>query len=667
MAEKFVAKPTLKIDGTDYSSDTVIEDLLQIVVEESLHLPGMFTLVIQNDYYGGTDDHEVWKHEKLFTIGKSIEIGFSASTTDDEDFDDENKGTVIKGEITAIETHFTSRSQAPIIVRGYDESHRLHRGRFNRSFQNKKDSDIVKTIASEAGISVGTVEASGGPYGYGDIGGSSGYVFQQNQTNMEFLRERSARQGFELFLQDSKLYFRKPSSATTLNLEWLKDIHSFRVRVSSAEQVSSVEVRGWDYSKKEVISEKITSNQKVLTETDHGEGKSTASSFKPSSPSLVLVDQPISQSTEAKAMAQALFDELGGEFAQADARGEGNPKIRPGRIIKLSGMGKYSGSYYVTETRHLFHERIYTTEFSVRGLRGGDLLQSLATRNTLQPGQTLMAGIVADNKDPKGWGRIRVKLPALTEDHMSNWARIVTIGAGKTRGVEWIPEVNDEVLVGFEHGDIHRPYIIGGVWNGTDTPPEKLDDSVVDGKVRLKTIKTREGHTIQFVEEDKGDSKKGIYLTTADGQQLNFNDTEKYIEFKNSEGHQIRLDEKNKKFEIKTKIKQKITMDDSSKKVDIVSSGDLSIKSGGNGKSKKISIDGGEIALTGTTNITLKVGSNKIVISTSGIVISGTQVSIKGTGSAKLEGATVDVKGTGTVNVQSNGMTKVAGSILKLN
>jgi len=667
MSEKFVAKPTLKIDGTDYSSDAVVEDLLQIVVEESLHLPGMFTLVIQNDYYGGTEDHEVWKHEKLFAIGKSIEIGFSASTTDDEDFDEANTGTVIKGEITAIETHFTSRSQAPIIVRGYDESHRLHRGRFSRSFQNKKDSDIVKTIASEAGISVGTADDSGGPYGYGDIGGSSGYVFQQNQTNMEFLRERAARHGFELFLQDSKLYFRKPSSASTLSLEWLKDIHSFRVRVSSAEQVSSVEVRGWDYSKKAVISEKITSNQKVLTETDHGEGKSTAGSFKPSSPSLILVDQPISQSTEAKAMAQALFDELGGEFAQADARGEGNPKIRPGRIIKLSGMGKYSGSYYVTETRHLFHERIYTTEFSVRGLRGGDLLQTLSTGNALKPGQTLMVGIVADNKDPKGWGRVRVKLPALTEDHMSNWARIITMGAGSSRGFDWLPEVNDEVLVGFEHGDIHRPYIIGGLWNGTEKPPQTPEESVVDGKVRLKTVKTRAGHTLQFIEEDKGDSKKGIYLTTAGGQQLTFNDTEEFIHVKNKDGHQIKLDQKNMKLEIETKDGHKITMDDSGKKMDVISSGDLNIKSGGSGSSNKVAINGSEIALTATSKITLKVGANKLEITTSGVTLSGTQATVKGTGSAKLEGATVDVKGTGTVNVQSSGMTKVAGSIVKLN
>ncbi|MEM8806928.1 MAG: type IV secretion protein Rhs, partial [Cyanobacteria bacterium P01_G01_bin.38] len=284
-ATKFVATPTLKIDGKAASSD-LMEDILQIVVEESLHLPGMFTLVIQNDYYGGETNYKVWKHEKLFEIGKTIEIGFSASTTDSDEFDEENKGNVIKGEITAIETHFTSEAQAPIIVRGYDASHRLHRGRQSRSFQNKTDADIVKSIASEVGISVGKIDSTGGPYGYGDIGGSSGYVFQQNQTNMEFLRERAARHGFELFVQDGKLNFRKPTKDETLKLEWLQDVHSFRVRVSSAEQVKSVEVRGWDYSRKEVIAETISKAKQVLTDTDNGDGNKTASSFngKPKTP-----------------------------------------------------------------------------------------------------------------------------------------------------------------------------------------------------------------------------------------------------------------------------------------------------------------------------------------------------------------------------------------------
>lgn len=665
-ATKFVATPTLKIDGKA-ASDELMEDILQIVVEESLHLPGMFTLVIQNDYYAGEENYQVWKHEKLFEIGKSIEIGFSASTTNADEFDDENKGNVITGEITAMETHFTSEAQAPIIVRGYDVSHRLHRGRHSRSFQNKTDSDIVKSIASEVGIALGKVDASGGPYGYGDIGGSSGYVFQQNQTNMEFLRERAARHGFELFVQDGKLNFRKPTKDSTLSLEWLQDIHSFRVRVSSAEQVKSVEVRGWDYSRKEVIAETISKAQQVLTDTDSGEGSKTVSSFegKPKTPTLVMVDQPISQATEAKAMAQALYDEVGGEFVQADARSEGDPSIRPGRVVKLTGMGKYSGSYYVTETRHVLHERIYKTEFAVRGLRGGDLLQTLETKNTLQPGQTMIAGIVADNKDPKGWGRVRVKLPTLTEEHMSNWARVVSVGAGPNRGTDWLPEINDEVLVAFEHGDIHRPYILGGVWNGKDAPPEKTEETVVNGKVRLRTHKTRVGHTLQFVEEDKGDSKKGIYLTTADSHHIYLNDTDQYIEISTKEGHKVILDDKAGEANVTTKDGHGLSMSDKAKIVKLLTKGGRKLMM--SDKNRKVDIEGGEITLTGATKITLKVGSNKIVLSTAGIEISGTQVNVKANATATVEGSMVDVKGKATVNVQSSGMTKVVGSLLKLN
>jgi len=660
-ASTFIAKPTLKIDGSPASSE-LLEDLLQIVVEESLHLPGMFTLVIKNDYFGGETDHKVWKHEKLFEIGKTIEVGFSSSTTEDDEFDDESKGNVIKGEITAIETHFTGEAQAPIIVRGYDASHRLHRGRHSRSFQNKTDADIVKTVAAEVGIAIGKVDATGGPYGYGDIGGASGYVFQQNQTNMEFLRERAARNGFELYVQDGKLNFRKPTEDDTLELEWLTDIHSFRVRVSSAEQVKSVEVRGWDYSRKELITETISKAKQVLTDTERGEGGKTSSSFegKPSTPTLVMVDQTVSQAKEAKALAQALYDELGGEFVQADARSEGEPKIRPGRVIKLKEMGKYSGSYYVTETRHLYHERIYTTEFSVRGLRGGDLLQTLETKNTLQPGQTMMVGIVADNNDPKGWGRVRVKLPTLTEEHMSYWARMVSVGAGPERGVDWLPEVNDEVLVGFEHGDVHRPYVLGGVWNGKDKPPEKVEESVVNGKVRLRTLKTRLGHKLQFVEEDKADSKQGVYLTTVAENHLHINDTDKFSELKTVGGHYLLLDDKNKKVELKTSGGHQVLMDDSGKKVNIISTGTLNAKSGKTGTSDKVNINGGEITLTGTTKITLKVGASTITLSNTGVDIKGAQINVKATAVANLEG-------TASTNVKSTGMTNISGAMVKVN
>ena len=83
-----------------------------------------------------------------------------------------------------------------------------------------------------------------------------------------------------------------------------------------------------------------------------------------------------------------------------------------------------------------------------------------------------------------------------------------------------MPEINDEVLVAFEHGDIHRPYVIGGVWNGKDATPNPVADDVANGKVRLRTFKTRVGHKIQFVEEDKGISKKGAYIETAEGHKI---------------------------------------------------------------------------------------------------------------------------------------------------
>lgn len=541
--------PILKIDGQPAPPD-LMNDILQISVEESLHRPGMFTLVIQNDYFPGQDMDKPWRYKDILEIGKPVKIGFISSTT--EKYTQDYTNLVLEGEITSIEAFFSEKSQAPVIVRGYDFSHRLHRGLYNRSFQNMTDSDIVRKIATEVGIKLGTIDESGPPHDY---------VFQENQTNMEFLRERAARIGFELFMQNpdgedtqSQLNFRNPKSDQDLTLKWLKDLHSFRVRVSSAEQVKQVEVRGWDYTQKRPIVSTAQS-ENTLTHTENGKGSDTSTKFngQPPTPKMILVDQPFFNPKEADIMAQALCDELGGQFIYADAKAEGNALIRPGRVLKLEdmvdgqgepiGMGQYNGKYYITETRHSYHERVYTTEFSVRGLRGGDLLTTLAPKTYLQPGQTLLVGIVTDIEDPEGMGRVKVKFPTLTEEHSSNWARVVAVGAANHRGFDCLPEINDEVLVAFEHGDIHRPYIIGGVWNGKDAPPEPVSESVQDGKVRLRTIKTRTGHEIQFVEEDKGSSKAGVYIETAGHHKIRINDSEKFIEIETTGGHKLSLND----------------------------------------------------------------------------------------------------------------------------
>ncbi|MDF5716306.1 MAG: VgrG-related protein [Rhizonema sp. NSF051] len=565
----YVSRPLLQLQSGNAPQE-LINDVLQISVEESIHLPAMFTLVVHNTYDSARKEDKPWLNEKYFKIGDRLKIGFESSTTKAIEFNKEEQQYLIDGEITAIEVHFTHTSEAHIVVRGYDVSHRLHRGRYNRSFLNQTDSDIVRKVVSEVGIKLGQIDNSGEPHDY---------VFQENQTNMEFLRERAARIGFELFIQDNKLNFRKPESKTSLNLKWLVDISSFSTRITSSEQVSSVEVRSWDYTQKKLITS-IKKSEKLVTETGNGKGSSTSSKFNMGNPTMIVVDQPVFKPKEADTMAQALCDELGGEFVYADAKAEGNPEIRPGKVIQLDGMGdRYSGKYYVTETRHFYTQRVYKTEFSVRGLRGGSLLTTIASPVHLQPGQTLLVGIVTHNKDPKGWGRVKVKLPTLTEQDESNWARVVGLGAAINRGFYCLPEINDEVLVGFEHGDIHRPYIIGGVWNGKDDTPETVDDTInKNGKVRVRTIKTRTGHTIEFVEEDEQGAKEdvkedGIYIHTAGGHYIRMNDRDtgpsQFVEIETSGGHIVRMDDltSSKGISITTSGRHKIRLSDTPPKL----------------------------------------------------------------------------------------------------
>ncbi|VVB91089.1 Uncharacterised protein [uncultured archaeon] len=110
----------------------------------------------------------------------------------------------------------------------------------------------------------------------------------------------------------------------------------------------------------------------------------------------------------------------------------------------------------------------------------------------------VVIGIVTNNKDPDDLGRVKVKFPWLSDSDESNWARIVSPMAGKERGIYFLPEVDDEVLVAFEFGDINMPYVIGSLWKGKDKPPQTNSD----GKNNMRIIKSRSGHLIKLDDTD---------------------------------------------------------------------------------------------------------------------------------------------------------------------
>ncbi len=110
-------------------------------------------------------------------------------------------------------------------------------------------------------------------------------------------------------------------------------------------------------------------------------------------------------------------------------------------------------------------------------------------------------GIVTNNQDPDGLHRVKVRFPWLSNDVESNWARVAAPMTGKDRGTYFLPEVDDEVLVAFEHGQVDYPFVVGSLWNGRDSAPE----SNSDGQNNHRTIKSRSGHVLRF--NDKGGSE----------------------------------------------------------------------------------------------------------------------------------------------------------------
>jgi uncharacterized protein involved in type VI secretion and phage assembly len=114
----------------------------------------------------------------------------------------------------------------------------------------------------------------------------------------------------------------------------------------------------------------------------------------------------------------------------------------------------------------------------------------------------VVVGIVTNNKDDGHMGRVKLKFPWLSDDDESTWARIAVPMAGGGRGAYFLPEVDDEVLVAFEHGDIQYPYVVGALWNGKDAPPAENSD----GKNNIRVIHSRSGHLVRLDDTD-GDEK----------------------------------------------------------------------------------------------------------------------------------------------------------------
>ena len=193
-----------------------------------------------------------------------------------------------------------------------------------------------------------------------------------------------------------------------------------------------------------------------------------------------------------------------------------------------------------------------------------------------------------------------------------------------SRGLFILPEINDEVLVAFEHGDMTRPFVIGALWNSMDKPPKTNSEVTGDNVVNERLWKTRAGHTISL--DDTNGSEK---ITIADKTGNN-----------------------------------KITIESSSNKISINADGDIALDAKG-----KVEVTAAtDVNVTAQGNAKVTTTGNTEVSATGKVSISGTSdVSISSSGNLELKGTAVTVEGSGSLSLKSSGVTTVQGSLVNIN
>lgn len=595
--------------------DPLLGDAIEeIIVDSSMRLPQMCTITLHED------KPELTLIDR-FRIGDPIEVMSGA---------DGSGAVLFKGDITGLEPNFSRGGKASLMIQAYDKSFRLHRGKKSRTFLEQSDKDIISLMLSETGLTPGTITL---PFTV-----NHQFMIQYNQTNMEWLLMRAEQLGCQVFVQDGKLNFLSAETKTgnAAELTWGDTLLSFRPRVTALHQPQDVTVHSWDQvQKKEIVSKVTPVSGLKSAPTNQPGGTFAKSAFSDNAP-VHIVTMPVQDTNAAKAIATGYISDLDSDFTQAEGVAFGNAEIVVGAPIIINireaRQSTYSGQYVVSAVRHVYRRTgRWETHFTVSGRRPSRLSHLLDRGKERDAYGNRFNGvvpaIVTNFNDPENLGRIKVKYPWLIsvdgQPIESDWVRIAAPAAGKNRGFYYIPEIDDEVLIAFEHGDPNRPYMIGTLWNKKDPPP-KPTNQVNDGSnITERIIKSRSGHI--------------IVLNDTSGQE------------------QILIRDKSEKNEI--------VIDTKTNSISITAQQDINISAGGNINIKAK----GMINAESTMDTKIKAGANYSMQATAKAEMKAAVMNLESQGPLTAKGMTTEVSAAAMATLKGAAMVVVQGALIKLN
>ena len=476
-------------------------------------------------------------HQELNRIGKAT-LKFNAGNMDKQTFDESDAdlfkpGNTIRldaGDIDKEDALFdgviiglriiTDRDfRSYMLVECRDYAYSATQGRKNRIFEKKKDCDIIKEVL----LAYGSVEVDSTPYQHPTL-------VQYYCSDWDFALSRADANGLFVFTDGSKIKVKKPdvSASPVLTVTYGVDLTAFDLELSADDQFTQYEAMSWDPATQKAV--KVSASSPSLNKQGDLQPKNiaTGDSF------LLQTDAPTDEKA-LKQWADGMALKAGLARYQGSCSFYGSAKVVPGCIIELKGLGKrFNGNLFVGSVTHTIENNEWMTEAGagVSSLNITDETDVVSpSASGFLPGlQGLHAAVVRKlDGDPLKEYRIQIELPWMDGKNKLLWARLSTMYATNASGNFFLPEPDDEVVVGFMNEDPGHPIILGGVYGEKHKPPYEYE-----AKNNTKAIVTREKMRIEFNEE-----KKVITISTPGKNTVEISDDDKHIKLTDQNKNEI--------------------------------------------------------------------------------------------------------------------------------
>lgn len=521
--------------------------------------------------------------------------------------------TVFAGVVTSVGVDLRAGRTPELVVVAQDKAWNLTHTTETATITRKTYADVLTDLV-RPGLSV---QAQGLPT-------TQHPYLLRSGTALSFIDEIARRTGASWVVHDGTLHVWVGAAtfAPAVTLAAGTGLEEFSVRVTD-DAPSEVTVRGWDSRRQELIEATHT-----VPTTLPGSLTTLTGTLRTSTRTHLSANAGPVDAAEAATLAQGLAAARGRVLARG--RGPVRPELRPGGTLTVQGMGPANATYPVQEVEHVYTRSGFHTRFvggdraavaapltvgagapapASPGFRHDGLVIGTVERLSISPGDR-------DTTAPEGNEQVMalVSLPGVDGALVSDWARIATVGGGPDSGIEFLPEIGDEVVVGFEGGDARRPVVLGGLHGAQAAIPAQVTERE---QVVRRRIVSRRGHVIE-IGDGSSDADEFIRLHLK-GEQVS-----------------LRLG----------KDRADLTMP--SGKPLKIKVGDTFLEMDGNGAVK---IEGTTVSIKGTQKVTVE----------------GNEIVLKGTQKVSASAMQVELKAQATATVEGTAQTVVKGGMVQIN